>query len=140
MNYLRLGLAAFGGMIASFAFGFLVMVAVPALLEEAHKYPNVFRAKEEMMKVMPIGMGATLLSVLVAAILFAMIHPGGSGVKDGAIFGVLIGTFVVFGFVFHNYANLNIGLRLAVGQAVAYFLQWTVVGVVISLIYKAPAP
>jgi hypothetical protein len=31
---------------------------------------------------------------------------------------------------------LNIGLKLALGQAVAYFVQWTIVGMVIGLIYK----
>src|ERR1035438_6447508 len=36
----------------------------------------------------------------------------------------------------HNYVNLNIGLKLALGQAVAYFVQWTIVGIVIGLICK----
>ena len=33
---------------------------------------------------------------------------------------------------------LNIGIKLTVGQAIAYFVQWLGVGIVISLIY-APA-
>jgi hypothetical protein len=136
MNYPRLGLAALGGMVASFAFGFLVMWLVPALFEEGHKYPGVFRPKEEMMKVMPIGMVATFVSILIAAVIFAMIYRGGSGVAEGARFGVLIGAFVVCAFVLHNYVNLNIGLKLALGQAASYFLQWTIVGIVIGLIYK----
>ena len=136
MNYSRLGLAALGGMVASFVFGFLVLWLVPALINEGHKYPAVFRPKEEMMTVMPIGLVATFISILVVAIIFAMIHQGGSGIAEGARFGVLIGIFVVCAFVLHNYVNLNIGLKLALGQAVAYFLQWTIVGIVIGLIYK----
>ncbi len=136
MNYSRLALAALGGTVASFAFGFLILWLVPALINEAHKYPTVFRPKEKMMNVMPIGLGATFLAILVVAIIFAMIHPGGSGIAEGARFGVLIGTFVVCGFVLHNYVNLNIGLKLALGQAVVYFAQWTIVGIVIGLIYK----
>ena len=136
MNYSRLGLAALGGMVASFAFGFLMIWLVPALFEEGHKYPAVFRPKEEMMTVMPIGLVATFISILVVAIIFAMIHQGGSGTTEGARFGVLIGIFVVCAFVLHNYVNLNIGLKLALMQAAAYFLQWTVVGIVIGLIYK----
>jgi len=136
MNFSRLGLAALGGMVASFAFGFLVLGLVPALLKEGHKYPAVFRPKEEMMTVMPIGMIATFISILVVAIIFAMIHQGGSGPMEGARFGVLIGIFVVCAFVLHNYVNLNIGLKLALGQAVTYFIQWTIVGIVIGLIYK----
>jgi hypothetical protein len=139
MNYSRLGLAALGGMVASFAFGFLVLWLVPALFKEGHKYPAVFRPKEEMMAVMPIGLVATFISILVVAIIFAMIHQGGSGTMEGARFGVLIGIFVVFAFVLHNYVNLNIGLKLALGQAAAYFVQWTIIGIVIGLIYKPPA-
>ena len=138
MNYPRLGLAALGGTVASFAFGFLVLWLVPALFDEAHKYPAVFRPQEEMMAVMPIGLVATFMAILVAAILFAMMHRGGSGTTEGARFGVLIGLFVVCAFVLHNYVNLNIGLKLALGQAVAYFVQWTIIGTVIGLIYKRP--
>jgi hypothetical protein len=136
MNYTRLGLAALCGTVASFAFGTLVFVLVPALINEAHKYPEVYRPKEKMMSVMPIGLGATFLAILVVAIIFAMIHQGGSGTAEGARFGALVGIFVVFGFVLHNYVNLNIGLKLALGQAVAYFVQWTIIGIVIGLIYK----
>jgi hypothetical protein len=138
MNYSSLGLAALGGTMAYFAFGFLLVWLVPALVNEARKYPEVFRSKEKIMAVMPIGMAAILIAILVVAILFAMIvtHPGGSGIAEGARLGVLIGIFVVCGFVLHNYVNLNIGLKLALAQAVAYFVQWTIVGIVIGLIYK----
>ena len=136
MSYPRLALAALGGTVASFAFGFLLFWLAPGLIEEAHKYPAVFRPKEEMNKVMPIGLVATFTSILVVAIIFAMIHPGGSAIAEDARFGVLIGLFVVCGFVLHNYVNLNIGLKLALGQAVAYFVQWTIIGIVIGLIYK----
>ena len=135
MNYSRLVLAALGGTVASFAFGFLVLWLAPALFEEAHKYPAVFRAKEEMMNVMPFALVATLIAVLVVAILFAMTHHGGSGITAGARVGVLIGILAVCN-VLHNYVNLNIGLKLALGQAAAYFFQWTVVGIVVGLIYK----
>jgi hypothetical protein len=136
MNYSSLALAALGGTVASFAFGFLVFWLVPGLIKETHKYPAVFRAKEEMMTVMPIGLVATFLSILVAAIIFAMIHQSGSGIAESARFGVLIGIFVVCAFVLHNYVNLNIGLKLALGQAVVYFVQWAIIGIVIGLIYK----
>jgi hypothetical protein len=136
MNYSSLGLAALGGTVASFAFGFLVFWLLPGLIKEGHKYPAVFRPKEEMMKVMPIGFGATFMAILVVAIIFAMNHQGGSGAAEGARFGVLIGVFVVCAFVLHNYVNLNIGLKLALMQAAAYFVQWTVIGIVIGLIYK----
>ena len=135
MNYSRLGLAALGGTVAHFAFGFLVLLLVPALINEAHKYPAVFRPREEMNTVMPVGIVATFIAILVVAIIFAMIHQGRSGISEGARLGVLIGIFAVCN-VLHNYMTLNIGLKLALGQAVAYFFQWTIVGIVIGLIYK----
>ena len=136
MNYSRLGLAALGGMVAYFAFGFLVLGLVPALITESHKYTAVFRPKEKMMTVMPIGMVATFIAILVVAIVFAMTHQGGSGTTEGARLGVLIGIFVVCAFVLHNYVNLNIGLKLTLMQAGVYFVQWTIVGIVVGLIYK----
>ncbi|HEX7331899.1 MAG TPA: DUF1761 family protein [Pyrinomonadaceae bacterium] len=138
MNYSRLGLAALGGTVASFAFGFLVLLLAPALFEEVRKYPAVFRPEEEMMSVMPIGIVASFIAILVVAIIFAMLHRGGSGTTAGARLGVLIGIFAVCN-VLHNYMNLNIGLKLALGQAAAYFVQWIIVGLVIGLIYKPVA-
>jgi hypothetical protein len=135
MNYSRLGLAALGGTVAHFAFGFLVFWLLPGLIKEGRKYAAVFRPKEEMMPVMPIGIVSTFISILVGAILFAMIHQGGSGATEGARFGVLIGIFAVCA-VLHNYVNLNIGLKFTLMQAVAYFVQWTIIGIVIGLIYK----
>src|SRR5271163_3374053 len=101
MNYSRLGLAALGGLVAYFAFGFLLLWLVPALIDEAHKYPAVFRPKEKMMSVMPIGMAATFMAILIVAIIFAMTmtSQSGSGIAQGARFGILIGIFVVCGFV-----------------------------------------
>jgi Protein of unknown function (DUF1761) len=140
MNYLSLGLAALASTVAYFAFGFLLFWLAPALINESRKYPDVFRSKEKMMSVMPIGMAATFVAILVVAILFAMSHStvytGGSVAAEGAIFGALIGLFAVCAFVLHNYVNLNIGLKLALVQAAAYFVQWTIVGIVIALIYK----
>jgi hypothetical protein len=136
MNYSRLALAALAATVASFAVGFLMFWLVPGLVKEARKYPAVFRPGEEMKTVMPIGLAATLIANLVAAIIFAMMPQGGSGFAEGARFGVLIGIFVVCAFVLHNYVNLNIGLKLALAQAAAYFVQWAIIGIVIGLIYK----
>jgi hypothetical protein len=138
MNYSSLALAALGGTVASFAVGLLMFWLVPGLINEAHKYPGVFRSKEELNKVMPIALVTTFVSILIAAVIFAMMRHSGSGLTAGTHFGVLLGAFVVCAFVLHNYVNLNIGVKLALGQAVAYFLQWTIVGIVIGLIYKPP--
>src|SRR5260370_39497255 len=105
---------------------------------EGHKYPSVFRPNEEMMTVMPIGLVATFISILVVAIIFAMIHQGGSGTTAGSRFGVLIGIFVGWAVVLHDYVELNIGPKLALLQGVAYFVPWTIIRIDICLIYKPP--
>jgi hypothetical protein len=69
-----------------------------------------------------------------------MLYRGGSGAAEGARFGALIGLFAVGSFVLHNYVNLNIGLKLTLEQALAYFIQWTLVGLVIGLIYRPLQP
>ena len=135
MNYTRIALAALGGTVAYFAIGFLVFTMKP-FVAEFQKYPAVYRSQESMKGVMPFGMLGMLLSMLVLAILYAMLYRGGSGAIEGVHFGALIGLFAVGSFVLHNYVNLNIGLKLTIEQAVAYFIEWTVVGLVIGLIYR----
>jgi len=136
MNYSRLALAALGGTVASFIVGGLIIWLVPGLMEEAQKYPNVFRAREDMGRYMPFGFVASFIAIIVVTIIYAMMTQGrSSGPMEGAKLGVLMGIFAVCN-VMHNYANYNIGTRLAVGQSAAYFFQWIVTGIVIGLIYK----
>lgn len=136
MDYLRLGVAAFGGTVAYFAFGFVVFGALPILRKEYAKYPAVYRTQDDMKGVMPFGMLAIFVSIGVLVAIYGLAYHGGSGLVEGARFGALIGVFAVCAFVVHNHVNLNIGVALTVGQAIAYFIEWTIVGVVIGLLYK----
>jgi len=138
MNILRMVLAALGGFVAYFIVGGLAFVLIPSLKTEFLKYTAIYRDHDGQMSHMPVGMAGILLSIVVAAVLYAQLYQGGSGLLEGARFGVLLGIFVFGGFVLHNYANLNIGLKLTVEQGVAYFVEWAVVGIVIGLIYRAP--
>ena len=138
MNYARIALAALGATVAYFVLGGVLFAALPSLREEFMKYPAVYRTQDDMKRVMPMGMISILVAIFVVAVLYAMAYPAGGGVLDGARFGALIGVFAVCGFALHNHMILNIGIKLTVGQAIAYFVQWLVVGIVISLIY-APA-
>ncbi|HXY30104.1 MAG TPA: DUF1761 domain-containing protein [Gemmatimonadaceae bacterium] len=134
MSYSRLALATLGATIVYFASGFLFMGTL--FRDEFRRYPALYRSAEGMKSVMPIGLVSTFVGIWVVAVLYAMIHPGGSGVGDGARFGALIGLFAVCGFVLHNYVNLNIGLKLTLQQAVGYFVEWLLVGIVIALLYR----
>jgi hypothetical protein len=60
------------------------------------------------------------------------------------VFGLLrllflrgLGLFAMGAFVLHNYVDLNIGLTLTMQQAIVYFVEWTIVGLVVGLIYPA---
>jgi hypothetical protein len=135
MNYSRVALAGLGGTVAYFVVGGVLFAALPWLQKEFLKYPAVYRTQDEMKRVMPMGMISILVGIFVVAVLYAMAYPAGGGVLDGARFGALIGIFAVCGFALHNHMLLNIGIKLTVGQAISYFVQWLVVGIVISLIY-----
>ncbi len=135
MNYARLALAGLAATAVYFVLGGLLFAASP-LKNEFRKYPAVYRTQEDMKGVWPLGIVGMLLSMFVLAILYALAYRGGSAVAEGARFGVLIGAFAVGSFVLHNHVNLNIGLKLTLGQATAYFFQWIVVGIVIDLVYR----
>jgi hypothetical protein len=134
-----LALATLGATAVYFVMGGLVFGLGP-LRKEFQKFPAVYRTADDMKTVMPYGILAMILSILVLVVLYAMIYRGGSGAVEGARFGALIGLFAVGSFVLHNYVNLNIGLKLTLEQAVAYFIQWTIVGLVIGLIYRPALP
>ena len=136
MNYGRIAFASLGATIAYFIFGFVMFYALPAMKREFMKYPNVYRSREDMMKVMPYSMASILISIVVVAWLYARMYPAGGGIASGACLGGLIGIFAVCIFVVHNYVNLNIGLALTLYQGITYFIEWVVVGTTIGLIYK----
>lgn len=139
MNYGRLVLAAVGGVVAYFAVGGAIFGLVPQMVTEFERHSAIYRSREGDPAPMAVGMASLLVAILVVTVLYTMVSQGGFGVAQGARFGALIGLFVVCAFVMHNYMLLNVGLRLTVMQAVAYFIQWTVVGIVIGLLYKPPA-
>ncbi|MGA2595581.1 MAG: hypothetical protein ABSH09_01085 [Bryobacteraceae bacterium] len=139
MNYPRIFLAAVGAFVAYFVLGGLTF-AVSSLGDEFRKYPAVYRSQEGIKSVMPLGMAAMFVAIVALAVIYAMLYQGGSGLAEGARFGALIGVFCVGSFVVHNYVNLNIGLKLTVQQAVAYFVEWVVVGIAIGLVYKRAMP
>jgi hypothetical protein len=135
MNYSRTGLAGLGATVVYFALGFLLFALLP-LGDEVRQYAAVYRPPESMNRVAPVGMVALLVSMMALASLYALVYRAGSSVAQGARFGFLVGVFAAGSFVLHNYVSLNIGLRLALLQAFAYFVQWVGSGIVIALIYR----
>ena len=122
-----------------FCFGGISFGLLPTLKDEFRKYPAVYREQEGIMKVMPAGMAFMFLAIAALAVIYALMYRDGWGAWEGARFGALIGIYSVGSFVVHNYVNLNIGLKLTVQQSIAYFVQWTICGVVMGLIYRPGA-
>lgn len=135
MNSTRIVLAALASLVVYFVLGALFFANGP-LRREFEKFPLIYRTPETMKATVPYGIGGMLLAMLALSVLFAYLRVEGSALVQGLRFGALIGAFAVGSFVLHNYVNLNIGLRLTIGQAVAYFIQWVVVGIVIARVYK----
>ncbi len=144
MSVGRIVLAALGAFVAYFIAGGAVFGLLPSLKSEFLKYPAVYRSQQGQMSHMPAGMAAMFLSMVALAVIYAMLYQGGSsigeGARVGAIFGALIGIFAIGAFVVHNHVNLNIGLQLTVQQALAYFVEWVITGIVIGLIYRPVVP
>jgi hypothetical protein len=136
MNYGHIALASLGATVAYFVYGFALFAAWPSMKVEFKKYPGVYRSEESMMKVMPLGMVGILVSIVIVAMVYAKSYPAGGGIVPGLCVGALVGGFVLCMFVLHNYVNLNIGVKLTVYQAIAYFFQWLIVGAAIGAIYK----
>jgi hypothetical protein len=139
MNYSRIALAGLGATVAYFALGFLLLALLP-LADEVRRFAAVYRPEDSMMRVAPVGMVAMLLSMIALAALYAFAFRAGSSIAQGIRFGFFVGVFGAGSFVLHNYVSLNIGLRLALLQAVAYFVQLLGSSVVIALIYRPTRP
>src|SRR5687767_8500973 len=141
MNYSRIALAGLGATVAYFALGFLLLALLP-LADEVRQFAAVYRPEESMKRVAPVGMVAMLLSMMALAALYASsfhassFRDGSSSVARGMRFGFFVGVFAAGSSVLHNYVSLSIGLRLALLQAVAYFVQLLGSGVVIALTYR----
>ena len=134
MNITRIVLAGLAAFVVYFVIGGITFT-IPFMRNEFARFPAIYRSQESMKGVFPIGMAAMLLGMIVLAVIYARFFRAG-GFADGATYGALVGLFAVCSFVIHNYVNLNIGVKLTILQAVAYFVEWVLVGVTIGLIYR----
>ena len=136
MNFGHILLTAVAAFVAYFVYGGIVFMAIPSLKREFEKHSNLYRPHDALMKVMPLGMAATFVAILVLVHIYVMIQGHGSVLQRGLIFGGMIGVFFDCVFVVHNYVNLKVSAKLSIQQGVAYFFEWLVVGVVIALVWR----
>ena len=134
MNIARVALAALAGLIVEICYGFVVYGML--LSAEFAKYPALYRSAETGPGYLPLMFLGVLVAIVAAAVIYAKGYEGGSGAAEGARFGALLGLFTAFAFANVNYGVLNMGRRLALGTAVASFVEWFLIGTAIGLVYK----
>jgi hypothetical protein len=137
MNYARLVLAAVAATVFDACYGFLVYGM--AMAPEFARYPGIYRGEDSGPAFLPLMFAGLFIAILAAALIYAKGYEGGSGLAEGARFGLLLGVFVVFTTASVNYATLNVGRKIAVMTAAAGLVEWLVIGTIIGLVYK-PAP
>jgi|SRR5688572_3092325 len=137
MTLRRIAVPALVAWLVDSAYGFLVFGVL--LNNEFAQHPAVFRTFEAVNAMMPMFMASSLVGFVALAYIFAKGHEGGSGVKEGFWFGVVIGSLIVFTVALPGYVIYNIGQRLALLICVASFVEMLIAGVVLGLVYK-PAP
>lgn len=134
MNLSRLALAAVVATVVDACYG--VTVYGMLLAGEFGKFPGVYRSNEAGQAFLPLMFVGLLVAIVIAATMYAKGYEGGSGAAEGLRFGLMLGAFVLFAFGGVNYAVLNIGKRLALYAGAAGFVEWTLIGLVIGLVYK----
>ena len=137
MNYARLVLAAVAATVFDAIYGFGIYGTL--LAPEFAKYPSVYRSEQTGPAYLPLMFGGRFVATVVVAIMYAKGYQGGSGLAEGARFGLLLGIFVVLAFAAVNYATLEIGRRLAVMVAAAAFVEWFAIGTIVGLDYQPAA-
>ena len=137
MNLARVVAAGVAATVWDSIYGFCVYGIL--LAAEFEKYPAVYRSAEVGRSYLPLMFAGILVAMIAAAFIYAKGYEGGSGIAEGLSFGLLVGMFVVCAFTSTNFVTLNIGGTLALKLAVSAFVQWTIVGMVIGMIYKPAA-
>jgi hypothetical protein len=134
MNYTRILIAAFAGIIVFFALGYLG----EGWLFRSHfaPYQGVYRSTEQMQTFMPIGMGGLLVAIFVLAMIYARWCGGAPGAGSGLLFGMMVGVFAACVHPISNLMTMNLGTKLGMEIAASTFVQWTAVGVVFGVIYR----
>jgi len=134
MNYGRLVLAVIVATIVDACYGFGVYGGL--LSGQFAQYPAVYRTGEAGQAYLPLMFAGLLVAIAAAALMYAKGYEGGSGAAEGLRFGFVLGLFVFFAFSGVNYAVLNIGRPLALSAGIAGLVEWTIIGLVIGLVYK----
>ena len=133
MNYSRLALAAVAAFVVDAVYGFIVYGNI--LASQFAQHPGVYRPASDT-SYMPILFAGVLVAAFAATFIYAKGYEGGSGAQEGLRFGAVLDLFALGYTGIVNYAVINISATLGLSMAIAGFIEWIVVGLVIGLVYK----
>ncbi len=133
MNYTRLALTVVAGVVADFAYGFVVYGNL--LTESFLSQGAIYRSAESQTAYMPIGAAGIVLAMAAAVMVFAASRF--RGLSGGLQFGLLIAVFSVGTNVVVNYATLNVTEDHAAVMVLAALGEWLIVGAAIGLVYPS---
>lgn len=134
MNIKRLAMGAVAAWVVSIVLGYVVNEIILAGLYEANM--AAFRPEAELMANLPKGFAFTFVGMFVLAYMYAKGYEGGSGVVEGARFGVLAGLLLSFLAVNWIWATMPISFTLALAMMVDYVVEAAIYGAIIGGIYK----
>ena len=137
MSLRRIAVPALVAWVVDNVFGYVVFGLM--LQGEFARYPAVFRSFEAVSSMMPLMAASTLVGFFAVAYIFAKGHDGGSGLKEGFWFGVVLGSVMLFLVGLPSYVIYNIDQKLAGEMMVCMFLEFLIDGLVLGLVYR-PAP
>lgn len=135
MNYGRMILSAAAATIVFSIYGFLVHGLLIAKDYVPHPV-GVYRSGDAARSYMPLGLIGIFIAILVFAAVYAKSYEAGCGSGQGARLGVLFGILMPGAFVAVNYTTINISGKLALELAASELIEWTLVGIVVRLVYK----
>jgi hypothetical protein len=134
MNFRRITLAAIAGTICYYVFG---AISVGIFANVYRPYEGILRPRSAIMGYLPYGLAGTLVAMFIAATIYAWGYKGGRALR-GLQFGVLMGLFVLFGCVVHDYVIVNVGLKVELVEGLGQLVGWAIAGVAIGLVYRSP--
>jgi Na+-driven multidrug efflux pump len=137
MSLRRIAVPALVAWLVDNVFGYVVFGVM--MESEFAQDPGVFRSFADVSSLMPLMAVSTLVGFVAVAYIFAKGHEGGSGVKEGFWFGVVLGSVMVFLVGLPSYVIYNVSQKLAAEMSVCMFLEFLIDGIVLGLVYK-PAP
>jgi hypothetical protein len=134
MNFGRITLAAIAGTICYYVFG---AVSVGLFANVYRPYEGILRPRSAIMGYLPYGLAGTLVAMFIAATIYAWGYKRGRALQ-GLQFGVLMGLFVLFGCVVHDYVIVNVGINVELVEGLGQLIGWAIAGIAIGLVYRPP--